>query len=292
MLVTLALLLQTKSVTRTAQRLGVSQPSVSRALSQLRVLLSDPLLVRINGGMELTRRAEDLAAPLQEWLSSTSALLQSPEFDPAAVERRFRVASTDFGVAAVVEPALPHILSAAPGLAFDVVPFSADMMLKLASGEIDLIITGLEPDRSLAHDRFLFSESYVCVFRKGHPLTERDGEAALSLDDFLRWPQISLNVSDSEYDRIDFCLRDRAHERRVVARLPYFQAAPGLIGASDMIMTLPARYGRQLIEGMGLASAAAPVELSGFDYRLLWHERSHRDPATNWLVELLTAHCG
>ncbi|MFX4635613.1 LysR family transcriptional regulator, partial [Acinetobacter baumannii] len=49
---TLALLLQTKSVTRTALRLGLSQPSVSRSLAHLREILGDPLLVRSGGGME------------------------------------------------------------------------------------------------------------------------------------------------------------------------------------------------------------------------------------------------
>ena len=99
---TLALLLQTKSVTRTALRLGLSQPSVSRSLAHLREILGDPLLVRSGGGMELTRRAEELAGPIEQWLQTTSSLLQPQTFDPAGMQRAFRVASTDFGVLAVL----------------------------------------------------------------------------------------------------------------------------------------------------------------------------------------------
>ncbi|MDT9170729.1 LysR family transcriptional regulator, partial [Escherichia coli] len=86
-LVILGLLLRTKSVTRTAQQLGVSQPSVSRSLAQLRSLLGDPLLVRTAGGMELTRRAEELAPSLQDWLATTAGLLEPPCFDPATLDR-------------------------------------------------------------------------------------------------------------------------------------------------------------------------------------------------------------
>ena len=47
MLVILAQLLRTRSVTRTARHMGVSQPAISRSLAQLRELLGDPLLVRL-----------------------------------------------------------------------------------------------------------------------------------------------------------------------------------------------------------------------------------------------------
>ena len=83
LLVTLATLVRTRSVTRTAAQLGTSQPSVSRALRQLRQLLDDPLLVRTGGGMALTRRAEELVDPLQTWLTATGALLEPQAFDPS-----------------------------------------------------------------------------------------------------------------------------------------------------------------------------------------------------------------
>ena len=46
-------LLAEKSVTRAANRLGMSQPGMSNALNRLRVLTRDPLLVRVGKGMEL-----------------------------------------------------------------------------------------------------------------------------------------------------------------------------------------------------------------------------------------------
>lgn len=290
MLVTLALLLQTKSVTRTALRLGLSQPSVSRSLAQLREILGDPLLVRSGSGMELTRRAEELAAPVQQWLESTSSLLQPSSFDPATLDRTFRIASTDFGVLTVLSPAMPHILKEAPSILLEITPFSGDMMQKLGSGELDLIVTGLEPDRSSAYERHLFSETFSCVVRPGHPLVA-SGARALTLDDYLAWPHVGLAISEKELDPQTERLGPRAGERRVQVRLPYFHAAPHFIAQSDAIMTLPSRAAVRFCADHGFARLAAPPELYGFDYWLLWHERNRRDPATIWLGDLLTRHC-
>ena len=287
---TLALLLQTKSVTRTALRLGLSQPSVSRSLAHLREILGDPLLVRSGGGMELTRRAEELAGPIEQWLQTTSSLLQPQTFDPAGMQRAFRVASTDFGVLAVLSPAMPHILREAPGILLEITPFSGDMMQKLGSGELDLIVTGLEPDRSCAYERHLFKETFSCVVRAGHPLVAA-GATALSLDDYLAWPHVGLAISEKERDPQTERLGARATERRVQVRLPYFHAAPHFIAQSDAIMTLPSRAAVRFCADHGFARLAAPRELFGFDYWLLWHERNRRDPATMWLADMLSAHC-
>ncbi|MCI0571983.1 MAG: LysR family transcriptional regulator, partial [Myxococcaceae bacterium] len=50
-------LLQESSVTRAAQRLGLSQSATSHALARLRTRLEDPVLVRTPRGMAPTERA-------------------------------------------------------------------------------------------------------------------------------------------------------------------------------------------------------------------------------------------
>jgi DNA-binding transcriptional LysR family regulator len=267
----------------------VSQPAVSRALSSLRRDLNDPLLVRSGHGMELTSRAQNLALPLAEWMATTSALLQAPDFDPRTLKRRFRIASTDFGVTAVVAPALTAISKQAPGVGIDVSPFTPDMVARMVSGEIDLIVTGLEPDRALTYDRLLFTDSFSVLARAGHPLAGLT--EPMSIDAFLEWPHITLLVSDREFDRVNHVLGPRAAERNIVASLPYFHAAPRLIGASDAIMTLPTRAAAPLAREHGLSLLEPPRMLGRLDYWLLWHERNRRDPATQWLCDVIAKAC-
>lgn len=287
LLMTLSVLLQTRSVSRTAQRLGLSQPTVSRSLGQLRQMMADPLLVRSGNGMTVTRRALELTEPLENWLALSSALLTPDRFDPGALTRTFRISSTDFGVLSVVTPALPGIKAAAPGCGIEISAFSHDMFKRLMTGELDLIISGLEPDLSLAHARNLFTETQSCVMAPSHPLAMCPGDKRLMLDDYLAFPHVAIAIGEEEFDHVHMSLGDRAAERSIMARLPYFYAAPDLLGSSQAIVTLPTRAAHRLAMAHGLACRPAPIELKGFDYWLLWHERSARDPAILWLIDAL-----
>src|SRR5919204_190195 len=68
LLVALDALLSERSVTRAAQRVGLSQPGMSNALARLRRLFNDPLLVRQGAMLVPTARAEALIGPVQEAL--------------------------------------------------------------------------------------------------------------------------------------------------------------------------------------------------------------------------------
>lgn len=269
----------------------MSQPAVSRSLAQLRQSFQDRLLIRTVRGMELTRRGEELIAPVQDWLVTTTSLFDADEFEPATLERAFRIASTDFGVLAVIAPALRRFRELAPQAMLKVAAFSETMNAKLASGELDLIVTGAEPDFSVTYGHHLFTESNHCIMRTGHPALAGGDGGALPIDRFLQWPHISVMVGEYGPDPVGRLLGEHGQGRQVVAKLPYFQVSPVLLLDSDAIITLPARTTRTFANDERFAIVPAPVEMAPFDYWVLWHERSRRDAATMWLVDLLIAAC-
>ena len=63
-------LLIERRVARVADKLGLTQPSVSNALSRLRKLLQDDLFIRTSKGMEPTLYASQLAEPISSALST------------------------------------------------------------------------------------------------------------------------------------------------------------------------------------------------------------------------------
>jgi DNA-binding transcriptional LysR family regulator len=284
----LAVLLQTRSISRAAKRMGVSQPTVSRALGQLRTALADPILVRSGGRMALTQRGAELAQPMEAWLATTSTLLQPSAFSPVALDRRFTIAASDYGVLSVISPVLCAIRAVAPDCRIEVAPYSEDMFQKLATGEIDVIVHGFEPDQSVTHARPLFRETQSVILRRDHPLL-LSGANAVTLQSYLAWPHIGVSIGAEGYDHVDACLAKRSVERQVLVRVPYFYAAPDLIGSSDAILTMPTRAATRFAHLHGLACLAAPEEIAGFDYWALVHERSVRDAATQWLTDMLVA---
>ena len=84
LLVTLDVLLSEHNVTRAAERLHLSQPSVSVHLARLRDHFGDPLLLPGPRGMRPTARAEALREPLREALAALAqAVSADTPFDPA-----------------------------------------------------------------------------------------------------------------------------------------------------------------------------------------------------------------
>ena len=90
------LLHHTGSVTRAAEELGLSQPTVSIWLSKLRTQFNNPLFVRTSKGMQPTPRADALIGTVRTALESFRQLSESePIFNPAISDRRFRICMTD-----------------------------------------------------------------------------------------------------------------------------------------------------------------------------------------------------
>lgn len=241
--------------------------------------------------MALTPRGAQLIGPLEEWTAVTAKLLHQQDFSPSTLDRTFTVATTDYGVLSVLSPKLSKINQSAPGCVININPFSADMFHKLASGELDLIIYGFQPDMSVTDARHVFQESQSLIMRRDHPLAQQHVNSSLhgvSLDSYLSWPHIAISIGASAYDPVEVNLGQRASERRVLICVPYFQAASDLVGDSDAILTLPTRAAQKLAETLNLACLPAPQEISQSDHWLLWHERSARDPSTLWLVDMLS----
>src|SRR5687767_13654857 len=115
LLVALEALLETRSVTGAARRIGLSQPATSHALSQLRALYDDPLLVRGRGGLLPTPLAEALAPAVFATLREIRALLSARvAFDPARDVRRFRIAASDAIASLSLDGIVRAFASAAP----------------------------------------------------------------------------------------------------------------------------------------------------------------------------------
>jgi DNA-binding transcriptional LysR family regulator len=65
-------LLQQRSITRTAQAVDTTQPSISKTLRRLRRQFSDPLFVRDGQAMQPTARALDMADRLGVLLAAAT----------------------------------------------------------------------------------------------------------------------------------------------------------------------------------------------------------------------------
>lgn len=280
----LQVLIEQRSVSRAAERLGLGQPAMSRILARLRDQFDDPLLVRGPRGMMPTPRAEALYAPLRAWLEAGERLLQEPVEDVSQLKRVFRLASTDYGLLSVLAPAISRIERDAPGVEISVEPLSDMSLRRLEDGRLDLVLTGWSPEGSGLKSRWLFRETQLGLARADHPVHQASSTHA----ELLRWPHVACSAGDGFGDWVAEDLPDMA-ARRVMVRAESFSLAPYLLAQGDAIALLPSRAARRFEQTHGLRAFPAPEGMRPFDYHLVWHERSDGDVGTQWLADALSA---
>jgi DNA-binding transcriptional LysR family regulator len=283
LLVVLRALLTERHVTRAAARVGLSQSATSHALSRLRDIYGDPLLVRSGRTLSLTPRAAGLLPSLLRGLGDLeSAVASEPEFEPSTARRTFTLNISDYLQALIIGPLLRQLAQRAPGIDLSVVVFPSSREL-LDSGAVDLVVSVDIPELNGTSREKLFDEEFVCMVRRDHP----DIKRAPSLAKYLAQRHLVIAPSGTPGSLVDTLLAKRGLERRVSLRVTNFLIAPVVVCETDLINTMPARLARHLAKTYPLRLLAPPLELPKFEYSMFWHPRLDRDPAQLWLREFV-----
>ncbi len=269
----------TRSVTRTAEQIALSQPTVSIGLARLRKMLSDPLFVRTSEGMQPTPRTEDLMPAVRQVLEGMSQLIFSAsQFDAATSERTFRIFMTDASHITLMPRLFGHVHALAPGIRLEAATIGPQMASELQSGEADLalgLIPGLEAG---FYQQALFDQDWICLANPRHP---RLG-AKLTLKTYLSEAHVGI-VSGTGATLLDNALERAGQKRQVQLALPGFLGLPAILQGSDLIATLPRHIGETLAHSARLRVLPCPLPIDGFTVKQYWHTRFHHDPANTWL---------
>lgn len=284
LLVVLRTLLETRSVTKTAQQSGMSQPAVSRALAKLREIFGDALLVKAGTVMRPTVRGSQLLGPVQRALAGINDVLAArPAFDPSRTERVFRIATTDYGTTVILPRLAGLMVVEAPKASIEIVPVDAQTFRSLGETNVDLALYSDNPVPPHLHTRDLFRETFACLIRAGHPLLKGEQPDRISLDDYVAASHVLVSIVGGGPGTVDNALALIGRSRHVAVRIPYFATAALVAANSDLVLTIPRRAAENFSDGSRLRVIEPPLELPNFGYRMVWHERVHAEPDHAWL---------
>ena len=273
------LLYVTRSVTRTADELGQSQPTISIWLAQLRKRLRDPLFVRTPEGMQPTPQADNLIGSAREVLESLRRLSAwEAKFSPATAQRRFRICMTDASHVTLLPQLLAHVRAAAPFVQLEAARIDSGSAKALQSGEADLALGYIPWLESGIYQQTLFPQDWVCLANARHPRIAK----TLSLAQFEEEAHVSI-VAGTGYQLMDASISSRRVRRRVVLVLPSFLGLGAIISTTDLIATLPRHIGETLAKANGLSVFPCPFPIPSFTVKQHWHERYHHDAGNKWL---------
>lgn len=273
------LLHRTGSVTRAAEQLGMSQPTVSIWLAQARRALNDPLFVRTPGGMQPTPRTEGMIGTVRVVLDGLRRLAEAQvPFDPSSVEREFRIFMTDASHITLLPRLFTHVRALAPRVRLEAATINPGMVQALESGEADLalgLIPGLE---SGFYQQALFIQDWICLANARHPRLQ----GQLELADYERESHAGI-VAGTGQLLLEAAMKAQGIERRVALKLPGFLGLPAILSTTDLVATLPRHIGETLARAAGLQVLPCPVSIPTFVVKQHWHARFHHDPANRWL---------
>ena len=269
------------SVTRAAQRLGLTQSAVSHALDKLRTITGDALFVRAGRGIVATAQAQALAQRARALLDELRAFSHVAGFDPGRWEGIITIAANDLQRDLLLPSLLALLQRDCPGAELRVWPSRAPRPELLRDQGCDLVITPRPPEAADLVQKRLFEDRYAVFFDAGRR------KAPKSRAEFLASRHVSVRYEDGRRVDIDTWLEGRGVQRHLVATVPGHAGLAALLRGSELLATAPSLLGRGVLRD--LSSAPVPVATPAMPMYLVWHLRRQHDPAHRWLRDAVHA---
>ncbi|SEG07759.1 transcriptional regulator, LysR family [Saccharopolyspora kobensis] len=281
---TFVLLYETRSATRTAEALFITQPSVSHALRRLRRQFNDELFTRSPDGLAPTEIAERMYPRLQQALEVIEETVSGAgRFDPATSQRTFRICATDLGEISLLPAILARLEREAPNCAVEVLPLDmAAVPRHLRQGRADAVICTPRIDAPDLQRDALFQERYFGLRARAHP---RIGDHP-TLAEYLGERHIVVDPAAGHVDA-DMELTRLGHRREVAARVPHFTALPELLARTHYLSAVPSGVAGLFTRSSEVATFRLPFEIPTVEVSLYTYRRALPAPGTDWLRELI-----
>lgn len=278
LLVIFEALVEERSVTRAAARLGITQSAVSHALRRLRAAFSDELLVRTAKGMEPTPQAVKLATAFHSALEQIENVLDVQRgFDPATARRTFQLVVSDYIGEFLIPRLCIHLRRVAPDVSLSVQYRDENRpSAETLHGGLEVHFSLKTKPSNPTHVERLLEDRLLVIMRRDHPAANKP----MSLDAYLQLSHIKVTGVGTSL--IDETLASQGLMRRVMLKVPTWQGMLDVIESTDLVAAIPAHW-------MGLSRfaehcIAAPLPVEGVSLAIdaSWHRRVDDDEGHKW----------
>lgn len=297
LLVFLDVLLEERSVTKAASKLGITQPAMSNGLKRLRQLFNDPLLIRTSEGMTPTDRANELRPSIRQALSIIESSVQpSGDFDPTQSHQVFRIMASDYAESTLIPKLLQRLLDLAPATRLDVLTPSDVVFNDVEQGKIDMAINRFDRMPNSFHQKTVWYDNYSCVIASDNPLLDN-----YSLDTYINaahiWVSktgmgkgVGINPDQPQsLGRVDEALAQFGLKRNIAMFTRHYQVAIQLAESSRLIATIPTRLADMLRDNDKVQIRKPPFSIPPFELKMAWSPLLQHSQAHQWLRQQIMA---
>ena len=284
----LSVLLKETNLSRAADILGISQPTLSSALKQLREEFNDPLLVRTGNRMELTAKAKSLEVPLNEIFRAVDTLWEQETADPKESRRHVLIGGTDYGAYMTAAPIFNRLAKYAPGILVQFVDTAETKDVINEETTFDFYIV---PDMACQSPAFrdfkympLFDEEMVYMVGNHHPLAKAPNPSS---DDINNESFVLYNIGMERYStHSGRALANMGDNRKVAMQVQQFSMLPHIAENTDAVVILPRRMAESMLATHGCKMLGTTTPALKFSFCLMWDCVYQSDPVHAFLRDI------
>lgn len=277
-----------RHLTKTADKLCLSQPAVSHSLKKLRTIFNDKLFLKTAEGMKPTPTAHQIDAVIEKGLFYfEQAISLKSDFDQESSNREFRIGLTDYMNQSVQPYLISHALRHAPNVSFNILPAKLARIEEsddvLRTKNLDIAIADLEYLPQGQNHDFLFEDRIGCIADSN---LYGMGDS-ISMNEFTDNPHIVLAHREDMPSLITEKLATLGLTRNIVAKTPYIMPMANILPETKLITCITESAAKTVCPGTSLKFYTLPFETTPFKVCLLWDIRKDKDPSIRWLRSLL-----
>lgn len=266
---------------KAAERLFLSQPAISTAISKFRHIANDKLFVGTKI-MRPTLKADEIYGQVKVALNIIrQELFEKQEFDPKTTRRDFTLAIA-FGSGFIFgEPIYRRLKEEAPQAKLTIRSIDPESELPslLRQQEIDLAITSKKFTDPMLVSQVCMGYEIAVAVRAGHPrITD-----VPTLDDVLAERFVWVNGWGHAPELQAFI---RTGEQRVDVEVPNVLVVPPFLMSTDLVAVMPWHFAKRFAELYGIRAFKLPVEHVSDSINFVWHRSFENDPEVKWFREL------
>lgn len=273
---TLHMLHALQSFSRTAERLGVTQSTVSYTVDKMRRTFDDPLFVRQGASVVATDRCVEIVDATSSMVDEYLQLTEPRAFDPGATSAEVTLSCNYYERAAILPPLMRRLRVAAPRLKLTIRTSTVRGKEQLDRGESDALLGPVIIDSTNFYRRNLVRDAYVCIMGAKNPLAAE----TLDQDRFLAAPHVVVAYGGTWQSRYLVEIQNQNKTLNTVLEVPSPAGLPALLDGTDLIATVPLATARGFGDGVVIRPCPFPSPL---EIDLYWTARTHRSPMHRWL---------
>lgn len=281
----LDILLEERSVSRSAERLHLSQPAASAALARLRDYFQDELLVLHGKRLIPTSYAEVLMPEVKRVIKQVDGLIaMSTEFDPAKSERLFRLMGSDYITTVLLSPTISKMKTIAPGIKVDIRLPEDSLAAKFDNGEIDLMLAPEEFISDQHPAELIFEEPYVVLGWDKNPSLKKK----ITQDAFFDASHISVSIGpNSAFSFAERNMQKLGYTRSIDVYAPNFSSVPWLLLETNRLAVIQERLAKKFATVLPLKYVPIPLEFPPMRMMLQYHAAREKDEGLRWFRQML-----